>query len=189
MLYTTYSLLQECIGLLSQAERLLAAGHSLRGKLLQGLELASRDMGGAEGVVSSSPEVAVATEVMLEEPELLVKDPLKSSVGVAMRGLLAAQTALQVWSHVILCQVLSHLCVLVLQDLDDVHTRKFRPAVPPPSPTYSFPPATWREFLLRVSAPCPAPHSQIAPQRMFCVLQPGSEFRVAGAFSKDINFL
>ena len=79
--------------------------------------------------------------------------------------------------------------LLMFQDLDDIHTGKFRPAVPPPPTSYTFPSATWREFLLRVSAPCPAPYSQVAPQRMFCVLQPGSEFRVAGAFSKDTTFL
>lgn len=57
-------------------------------------------MGGGGGVAFLSPlvrgEVAVGTEVMLEGPELVIKDPLKSSVGVAMKGLLAAQTALQV---------------------------------------------------------------------------------------------
>ena len=60
-------------------------------------------MGGGGGAASLSPlvrsEVAVGTEVMLEGPELVIKEPLKSSVGVAMRGLLATQTPMQVGSR------------------------------------------------------------------------------------------
>ena len=50
-----------------------------------------------------------------------------------------------------------------------------------------FPPATWREFILRSSTPSPSPHSQLSPQRMFCVLHRGVEFRIAGGFSSDTN--
>lgn len=61
---------------------------------------------------------------------------------------------------------------------------KFRhPVQPPPAP--AFPIATWREFILRSSTPFPSPHSQKVPHRMFCVLQPGKEFRIAGAFARD----
>ena len=67
---------------------------------MKGYELALTDVGGGGGVASLSPlvqsEVTVGTEVLLEGPELVIKDPLKSSVGVAMRGLLVAQTAMQV---------------------------------------------------------------------------------------------
>lgn len=44
----------------------------------------------------ASAEVAVGSEVMLESPELIIDEPMKSNVGVAMRGLLIAQSALQV---------------------------------------------------------------------------------------------
>jgi len=44
--YCAHAFSQECIGLLSQAERLLAAGHSLRGKLRKGLEIAGDESSG-----------------------------------------------------------------------------------------------------------------------------------------------
>ncbi len=53
-------------------------------------------------------EIAVSTEMMLESTELVIKDPMSNLVGVAIKGLLAAQVAIQVchclrghmkWSH------------------------------------------------------------------------------------------
>lgn len=52
-------------------------------------------------------EIAVGTEVMLDGPELVIKDPLKSSVGVAMSGLLAAQTAMQVHNYTTLLLIMN----------------------------------------------------------------------------------
>ena len=47
----------------------------------------------AGGVAS---EVAVSTEMMLEGPELVIQDPVNTLVGNALKGLLAAQIAIQV---------------------------------------------------------------------------------------------
>ena len=90
------------MSLISQAESLLAAGQSLRGKLHRGLELTCTHS--KVGVTSLSPdvdaEIAASAEVMLETPELVINHPLKSLVGVAMRGLLAAQTTIPVCVYV-----------------------------------------------------------------------------------------
>ena len=89
--------LQECIGLLSQAEHLLASAQSLKSKLYHGILLARRqeDKGGA-AVTDESREVCICTEMMLEGPELVIRDPMNSVVGVAMKGLLESQGTYQV---------------------------------------------------------------------------------------------
>ena len=50
-----------------------------------------------------------------------------------------------------------------------------------------FPRPTGREYILRTTAPRPAPYSKILPQRMFCSIE-DEEFRLAGAFSSDTVF-
>jgi len=88
---------QECIGLLSQAEHLLASAQSLKSKLHHGILLARRrqakDKAAAE--TDESREVCVCTEMMLEGPELVIRDPMNSVVGVAMKGLLESQGTYQ----------------------------------------------------------------------------------------------
>lgn len=44
-----------------------------------------------------------------------------------------------------------------------------------------------REYILRASAPRPAPYSRQSPQRMYCSLT-NNEFRLAGAFTEDTLF-
>ena len=44
-----------------------------------------------------------------------------------------------------------------------------------------------REYILRASAPRPAPFSRQSPQRMYCSLT-NNEFRLAGAFTEDTLF-
>ena len=92
---------QESITLLSQAERLLAAAHSLRSKLTQGLELSGEKEsvaghGEARKTRQAKGELDVSTELLLEGPELVLKDPTNSLTGRALNGMLAAQVALQV---------------------------------------------------------------------------------------------
>ena len=100
---------QESITLLSQAEHLLAAAHSLKTKLAQGLELSGGKLPtaaetGSPGTGESEKakaarvrgELDVSTEVLLEGPELVLKDPTSSLTGMALSGMLAAQVALQV---------------------------------------------------------------------------------------------
>ena len=50
-------------------------------------------------------ELRVCTEMMLEGPELVIRDPMNSLVGVAMMGLLESQANYQV--------CMCHLCVCV----------------------------------------------------------------------------
>eukprot|EP00731_Ephydatia_muelleri_P020222 Em0012g1047a len=150
---------QECASLLSQAELLLAAEHSLRIKLQRGLELMSCDAGGKEGSgvgteVARDPlererkEVNMGVGVLVESPELTVKDPAHSAMGRALQGLMMTQVEEGV-----------------------VNT---------------FPPETGREFILRSVLPSPGVTSCPCPQRMFCVLTK-DQFRLAGAFSNDIT--
>ena len=84
---------QECVTLLSQAEHLLACAHSLRTKLTQGLEM--KDGGGGRGERRRS-ELDISVEVLLQEPELVLRDPVGSVTGLALQGLLAAQVATRV---------------------------------------------------------------------------------------------
>ena len=51
-----------------------------------------------------------------------------------------------------------------------------------------FPRAESREFVLRTCVGRPYPYSQSAPQRMYCLVK-DNEFRVAGAFTIDKQFL
>lgn len=51
-----------------------------------------------------------------------------------------------------------------------------------------FPPPVTREFLLKTVVGRPYPYSQPSPQQFYCCIQ-DSEFRVAGAFSVDNQFL
>ena len=95
---------QECVTLLSQAEHLLACAHSLRTKLTQGLEV-KKGGGGGEGRGRGEgrrSELDISVEVLLQEPELVLRDPAGSITGLALQGLLAAQVATRVrgW-HVI----------------------------------------------------------------------------------------
>ena len=98
----SFPLPQECASLLSQAELLLAAEHSLRIKLQRGLELMSCDAGGKEGSgvgteVARDPlererkEVNMGVGVLVESPELTVKDPAHSAMGRALQGLMMTQ--------------------------------------------------------------------------------------------------
>lgn len=89
--------------MLSQAECLLAAAHSLKSKLSHGLELsggkppASAAATGERVKVSKARgELDVSTEVLLEGPELILKDPTNSVTGMALSGMLASQVAIQV---------------------------------------------------------------------------------------------
>ena len=77
--------------MLSQAEHLLAAAHSLRTKLKQGLEVRSMDI-----AKQSQRELDVSTETILEGPELVIKNPNDNTTGLALQGLLAAQVATRV---------------------------------------------------------------------------------------------
>ena len=86
---------QECVTLLSQAEHLLACAHSLRTKLTQGLEMKNGGGGRGRGEGRRS-ELDVSVEVLLEEPELVLRDPVGSATGLALQGLLAAQVATRV---------------------------------------------------------------------------------------------
>jgi len=51
-----------------------------------------------------------------------------------------------------------------------------------------FPPAVGKEYILRTMVNRPAPWSRPSPQRMYCVLT-NAEFRLAGAFTADTNFV
>jgi hypothetical protein len=44
-----------------------------------------------------------------------------------------------------------------------------------------------REYIMRASAPRPAPYSRQSPQRMYCMIN-NLEFRLAGAFTEDTMF-
>lgn len=99
---------QESVTLLSQAERLLAAAHSLKSKLSHGLELSGGEPPASaaatgEGVKVSEVrgELDVSTEVLLEGPELILKDPTSSVTGMALSGMLASQVATQVSIYII----------------------------------------------------------------------------------------
>ena len=52
----------------------------------------------------------------------------------------------------------------------------------------AFPMAESREFVLRTCVGRPYPYSQSSPQRMYCSIKE-NEFRVAGAFTIDKQFL
>lgn len=98
---------QESITLLSQAERLIAAAHSLKSKLTQGLELSGGEMPATDaGVGGRVPhvrgELDVSTELLLEGPELVLNDPTSSLTGMALSGMLVAQVALQVCAPTLL---------------------------------------------------------------------------------------
>jgi len=54
--------------------------------------------------------------------------------------------------------------------------------------TDTFPPPISREFLLKTVVGRPYPYSQPSPQQFYCCIK-DSEFRVAGAFSVDNQFL
>ena len=191
---------QESITLLSQSERLLAAAHSLKSKLTQGLELSggtlpspSSKVGGGEEAKQFRGELDVSTEVLLEGPELVLKDPTSSVTGMALSGMLAAQVALQVGQLVTstasTCTydaLFALSIIIVSQDLDQVElqpTKKKKlintATVPEPS---------GKEFILRTVVPRPAPYSTPTPQRMFAVLT-REQFRLAGAFSVDTNLV
>ena len=51
-----------------------------------------------------------------------------------------------------------------------------------------FPQASGREYILRTSLPLPNDSSRCCPQRLFTVITP-EEFRMAGSFTKDTNFI
>lgn len=51
-----------------------------------------------------------------------------------------------------------------------------------------FPPASGREYILRTTLPLPSDSSRPSPQRMFTVITP-DEFRMAGSFTHDTNFI
>ena len=55
-------------------------------------------------------------------------------------------------------------------------------------PVDVFPQPDSREFILRTCVGRPYPYSQSAPQRMYCCVTK-NEFRVAGAFTIDKQFL
>ena len=99
--------LQECIGLLSQAEHLLAAAHSIKTKLAQGLELigevAILQTLSKQPIHTQRSEFDVSTEMLLEGPELIINDPTSSVTGLALKGLLAAQVAMRVSECVCMC--------------------------------------------------------------------------------------
>jgi len=120
---------QECVTLLSQAEHLLASAHSLRTKLRQGLEMmkggGERRVGGegreggggrkegrtvGERREKGRNELDVSVEVLLEELELVLRDPGESLTGLALQGLLAAQVATKVHG----CAVIVHHCIDVM---------------------------------------------------------------------------
>ena len=87
---------QECVTLLSQAEHLLACAHSLRTKLTQGLEMKNGGGGGGGRGEGRRSELDISVEVLLEELELVLRDPVGSATGLALQGLLAAQVATRV---------------------------------------------------------------------------------------------
>ena len=73
----------------------MAATQSLRNKLYQGLELVrGEDVSSMSTDVTN--EITVSTEMMLESPELVIRDPMNSLVGVAMKGLLEAEISIRV---------------------------------------------------------------------------------------------
>ena len=94
---------QECVTLLSQAEHLLACAHSLRTKLTQGLEVKNEGEGGGRGERRRS-ELDISVEVLLQEPELVLRDPAGSVTGLALQGLLVAQVATRVRGYDVIVQ-------------------------------------------------------------------------------------
>ena len=88
---------------MSQAEHLLASAQSLQSKLQHGIQLAG---GGQGGEADVSREVSVCMEMMLEGPELIIRDPMNSVVGVAMKGLLESQGTYQVCKFNFVCYML-----------------------------------------------------------------------------------
>ena len=61
-------------------------------------------------------EVAVCTEMMLEGPELVIRDPMNSILGVAMKGLLETQFSSEV------CTVCVYACVRACVSGTCLHT-------------------------------------------------------------------
>ena len=51
-----------------------------------------------------------------------------------------------------------------------------------------FPHASGREYILRTTLPIPSGSSRLCPQRLFTVITP-EEFRMAGSFTRDTNFI
>lgn len=51
-----------------------------------------------------------------------------------------------------------------------------------------FPNPAAREYILRTVTARPAPYSKSLPQKMYCTLIDGTEYRLAGAFSSDSTF-
>ncbi|XP_067007890.2 rab3 GTPase-activating protein catalytic subunit [Anabrus simplex] len=56
-----------------------------------------------------------------------------------------------------------------------------------PKLSSNFPQPSKRQFVMRVSAPRPAPYSTVCPQKLCAVLQK-DDFRMAGCFTQDITF-
>ena len=74
---------------------MLSAAHSLHIKLQRGLEVMSGV--GAEGSVRTPEdkerkEVDIGVGMLVECPELVIRDPARSVMGLALQGLMATQT-------------------------------------------------------------------------------------------------
>ncbi|XP_019854969.1 PREDICTED: rab3 GTPase-activating protein catalytic subunit-like, partial [Amphimedon queenslandica] len=153
---------QECFGLLEKTEHDIATAASLHAKLKQGLDINTDSV---KRTAAEDKELMASIQILVEEPELVLQDPVTSVTGLAFQGLLKTQIA--------------------FQSLDEVspsrhsrqHQTKFTGA--------ALPKATAREFILRTVSPQPSLLSSPAPQRMFCFLTK-DETRVAGAFTQDV---
>ena len=86
---------KECLGLLQDAEHLLATANSLLLKLDRGLELQCSTTV-AQDSLACHKELEASIEILLTQPELVIKEPTCSRTGDALRGLLTAQGAMQV---------------------------------------------------------------------------------------------
>lgn len=87
-----YISFQECLTLMSQAERIIAAAHSLQLKLKQGVEFS----GGQWEAGTTMKEVNTCIEVLLQSDELVLEKPSSSTLGESLRGLLLAHETVQV---------------------------------------------------------------------------------------------
>lgn len=76
-----------------------------------------------------------------------------------------------------------------MQEDDALSSDPSKRIVEPPTPDASvFPTPAAREYILRTVASRPAPYSKQFPQRMYCTLVDGAEYRLAGAFTSDTTF-
>lgn len=77
---------------MEKTEHDIATAYSLQLKLQQGLEL----NGKVKKTEIGQKELVTSAQLLLEEPELVLQDPISSITGCSFQGLLSAQLAVQV---------------------------------------------------------------------------------------------